>query len=94
MAARGKEIRPHNQRRVGKKKKRIPLTTMERKMFKVTRKTQHHPNLVLRTIQAETTHFTTRQVLASGSSHVGRWSGVPAGQKLLLLHAGFLSPLS
>lgn len=49
------------------------------------------PSGVLGTIQAETIHFTTRQVTASGSSHVGRWPGVPAGHQLPLLLAGFLS---
>lgn len=97
---RGKEMRLSHQRGVGgggkkKKKKDEPLwLPWNYKKFRVIGKTEHNPSGVLRTIQAETTHFTTRQVIASGSHHAGRWPGGPAGHQLALLPAGCSLSLS
>ena len=72
------------------------MTPLELKKFRVTGKTEHNPSGVRKTIQAETTHFTTRQVTASGSNHVGVWPEGPAGHtnSLCCLLAVLSLPLS
>ena len=89
-----RKMRPSSQREVGKeggKYKWAPLSPLEVKKFSMFPENLNTAlSGVSRTIQAETTHFTTRQVTASGSSRVGRWPGVPAVHQLPLLPAGFL----
>lgn len=90
MAARGKEIKPSNQRPGGRKcVKGSSFDSLESGKVRNYWKNSIQP--VWGFEQADTTHFSTRHTTINRNAHVGRWPGVQAGHQLAVLPTGALS---